>query len=408
MIIIARGRILMSITDVKIGPNSNMTATLEDDGNFRLINEIDKKVLWQSFDHPTNVLLPGMKLGYDMKRGHNWTLTSWMSDEIPDSGAFTLTWEPTEEASQRLMIRRRGQPYWSSGNLNNQTFQYMFALNGPHNQYRYNFTYVYNNKARYFSYEDSTAALPMWILTSRGQIRDIDNATFWTPEFCYGHDSGNGCVQSKFPMCRREDDNFSEKMGDFAQNVALSTIDENSSLSISDCFIKCWNDCNCVGFNSSTINGTGCVFWTGSNMFLVNPIGNSTSKYVISQNSMNRSTGKNKEKNKDWVWILLAVAIFLGFLCFGLVWYMKKRKHRQNEYERQRRDEYFVELTTSESFKDVHEIETSGGKGKFLLLFSFASIMAATDDFSIENKLGQGGFGPVYKGKLADGRGNCN
>jgi hypothetical protein len=30
-------------------------------------------------------------------------------------------------------------------------------------------------------------------------------------------------------------------------------------------------------------------------------------------------------------------------------------------------------------------------------LFSFASVCAATDNFSTTNKLGEGGFGPVYK-----------
>ena len=30
-------------------------------------------------------------------------------------------------------------------------------------------------------------------------------------------------------------------------------------------------------------------------------------------------------------------------------------------------------------------------------LFSFASVFAATDNFSDANKLGEGGFGPVYK-----------
>jgi len=30
-------------------------------------------------------------------------------------------------------------------------------------------------------------------------------------------------------------------------------------------------------------------------------------------------------------------------------------------------------------------------------VFSYASIVEATNDFSSENKLGQGGFGPVYK-----------
>ncbi|CDO98582.1 unnamed protein product [Coffea canephora] len=37
------------------------------------------------------------------------------------------------------------------------------------------------------------------------------------------------------------------------------------------------------------------------------------------------------------------------------------------------------------------------------LFFSFTSIEIATDHFSEENKLGQGGFGPVYKGKLVNG-----
>ena len=54
-------------------------------------------------------------------------------------------------------------------------------------------------------------------------------------------------------------------------------------------------------------------------------------------------------------------------------------------------------MTETDSFKDVNEMENTGREGHNLKIFSFSSIMAATNDFSSENKLGKGGFGPVYK-----------
>ncbi|KAL5763214.1 hypothetical protein ACOSP7_019478 [Xanthoceras sorbifolium] len=36
--------------------------------------------------------------------------------------------------------------------------------------------------------------------------------------------------------------------------------------------------------------------------------------------------------------------------------------------------------------------------------FSFETLVSATKNFNSTNKLGEGGFGPVYKGKLDDGR----
>ncbi|MFS7928326.1 putative protein kinase RLK-Pelle-DLSV family [Helianthus anomalus] len=58
----------------------------------------------------------------------------------------------------------------------------------------------------------------------------------------------------------------------------------------------------------------------------------------------------------------------------------------------------------SESFKNSSDTDRGGRKGRDMVVFSFAAIVTATDDFSNENKLGQGGFGPVYKGKLSDER----
>ncbi|GJV08927.1 G-type lectin S-receptor-like serine/threonine-protein kinase [Tanacetum coccineum] len=288
LIITVGGTTLMSITDVQAGPNPNVIATLEENGNFRLINQINNKVLWQSFDHPSDVLVPGMKLGYDLMTGQNWTLTSRLSHSIPGLGAFTLSWEPIDEASQRLLIRRRGQPYWTSGNLN------------------------------------SNKKLPTWILTPEGQLKD-HSSSFWTPEFCYGYNLGNGCVESSVPQCRRESDNFTKMNGYFDPGKISTTLESNASQSISDCFVKCWNNCSCVGFDSNTYDGTGCVFWTGSGRFFVDNLGSSNSKHVVSYIQQVDTNNQQIFEDLD-MWILIGVPIPLLFLCLGLSWYLKKRK----------------------------------------------------------------------------------
>jgi len=45
----------------------------------------------------------------------------------------------------------------------------------------------------------------------------------------------------------------------------------------------------------------------------------------------------------------------------------------------------------------MEDFEDDLKKGHGLTVFDYTSVMEATNGFSSENKLGQGGFGPVYK-----------
>jgi hypothetical protein len=72
---------------------SAATARLLDNGNLVLSADgsgSDQSVAWQSFDYPTDTLLPGMKLGVDIKAGITRNITSWSGADDPSPGAYTF------------------------------------------------------------------------------------------------------------------------------------------------------------------------------------------------------------------------------------------------------------------------------------------------------------------------------
>nr|POE70388.1 g-type lectin s-receptor-like serine/threonine-protein kinase [Quercus suber] len=138
------------------GETENTSATLLDTGNL-VGSEVNSngsigRSLWESFDDPTDTLLPGMKLGVNHKTGRNWSLISWLAQDDPASGAFTLEWEPKP---RRLVIKRRGVPYWSSGlqlssSKNVSLFEYIHPTKGQ--------GYIINTnvEGQYFIYSHDT------------------------------------------------------------------------------------------------------------------------------------------------------------------------------------------------------------------------------------------------------------
>ncbi|GMP95261.1 hypothetical protein CsSME_00044372 [Camellia sinensis var. sinensis] len=157
---------------------------------------------------------------------------------------------------------------------------------------------------------------------------------------------------------------------------------------------RCWSNCNCVGFNVNS-NGTGCITWTGK-LEYQEDYANTVPIYVLVQG--------NSSRGERWTWIVIAVAISLLVLIFGTFCYLRMGKLRLEVEEKRREKEFLQELISSDNFNNANDGEDDGTEGHALKILSFASIVEATNNFSIENKLGQGGFGPVYKGKLQEGR----
>ncbi|KAF7126280.1 hypothetical protein RHSIM_Rhsim11G0080900 [Rhododendron simsii] len=89
------------------------SARLLDSGNLVLFQGDSGSggVVWQSFDHPTNTLLPNMKLGLDRRTGLEWFLTSWKSRDDPSTGEYSLRLE-LNELPQLILFKGASSRVW--------------------------------------------------------------------------------------------------------------------------------------------------------------------------------------------------------------------------------------------------------------------------------------------------------
>ncbi|KAJ1377773.1 PAN/Apple domain [Sesbania bispinosa] len=240
-------------------------ATLLDSGNFvvrQFYSNGSKRLCWQSFDHPIDVLLPGMKLGVNHKAGgKTWSLLSYFLPHTPASGAFTLEWEPE---MKQLVIRRKGQIYWASGQLRrDNTFE-----NIPEEAQRMYHYSIHSNEDEdsiTFRARNDQYYAP-WRLSSEGALLDSFGNEIARADECYGNNNDGGCQRWDVPTCRLYVDKKFEtikatvKPADNLNGV----VDPRVSFTTSDCKDACWRNCDCVGFTNLYDNGTGCYFVYGT------------------------------------------------------------------------------------------------------------------------------------------------
>ncbi|GJZ33216.1 G-type lectin S-receptor-like serine/threonine-protein kinase CES101 [Tanacetum coccineum] len=326
----------------------NASVTLLDSGNL-VLQELfpdgsQKKVLWQSFDYPTDTLLPGMKLGINRKTGHRWSLTSWRSEQLPADGSFTLTGDLN--GTDQMVILRRGNTHWLSGPWQNGQFKNTDLESSGSDVRLY---YVSNETEQSFTYLTKTYdSLPALRMLMDGRLM---GTTLKLDVHCHLINDHPGCAENEFENFHCRKDYYYSTTHSSSKYVDEYVYDESYNLTFYDCKKICWSNCSCVACTYATKNKAGCKTYAQKTY--------SSSESQEEYFTIEYRGGKAKKIKK-------------------LLLHQMRRF-----YNYVRRDKNFN--------AEVH-------------YFTFQSISSATSGFSNTNKLGEGGFGAVYKGKLADGQ----
>ncbi|WJX28302.1 hypothetical protein P8452_17041 [Trifolium repens] len=158
------------------------------------------------------------------------------------------------------------------------------------------------------------------------------------------------------------------------------------------CEVECSKNCSCVAYAKLDINasGNGCIAWFGDLFDIREDSFNGQDFYVrVSASKLGMNIqDSNVDRNKRKILIILPMSISVASTIIVLTLWLIIKKWRRN-----RAEETIIQLSVG---RTKNEFE--------LPFFEIAIIEDATRNFSFNNKIGEGGFGPVYKGQLPSGR----
>ncbi|KAI3520122.1 hypothetical protein L1887_09346 [Cichorium endivia] len=411
---------------------SGLVAQLSDTGNLVLSEQ--GNVIWQSFDYPGNTLLSGMRIGVDLITGKERYLRSWKSDNDPSAGRFVFG--VNANGYPQLLEREDMVPESRFGPWNGVTFNGMPDL-GENAIFTHQF--VFNESEIYYEYALVNSSLVSRMhLSWDGKIEHlnwINRTQNWnvystaTIDACaryaicgsYGNcninnapacsclegfqprrpnewniaDWSSGCERIT-PLACGNGDGFRKISGVKFPDTILSWY--NVSMTIDECEAACKRNCSCTAYSSLDIRrgGSGCLLWFNDLMDI--RVYDETQELHIrmpaSELPSPAAPESGSSNKKQTITIIVSTSLVLVLACLIIAlyaaWRKKKRSHERREVSMQAP----VENYTNESRNKDTELSA----------FSLSTIAKSTNDFSLNNKLGEGGFGPVYKGVLEDGR----
>lgn len=270
----------------------NSTAELLDSGNLALQNS--GATAWQSFDHPCDTYLPGMKVGLDLVTNINQVFTAWRSPDDPSVGDFSVGIAPDQ--STQFFVWEGGKPRWRSGRWNGQVFIGIQNM-VPNYIYGFKLSNFQQEKKMYFYYWQFNSS-HRYVLGPDGVERHLVRANdtnnwyqYWAQpvEKCalYNRcgnnaacaDGGDGgiancgclrgvvrdlsgeCVRRMALDCERNDGGGGGDRFFLMGGVKLPDFSEWDSGALNDsmCEEACLGNCSCGAY--SFVIGIGCLTW---------------------------------------------------------------------------------------------------------------------------------------------------
>ncbi|KAH9304122.1 hypothetical protein KI387_008526 [Taxus chinensis] len=400
-LVLSSGRSVIWSTNVTAQPASS--ATLTNKGNLVVYAaKNNSEIIWQSFDHPGNTWLPGMKIASGQR------LTAWKSPWDPTPGLYNLQLD--EANDQFILVGRNSVKYWESGNWNGQIFSKVPEMTQG---FMYVFSYFNSTTYKYFTYnvKPTSTSVSRFVMSESGDIKVyslLSNTNKWTMfwaqprdqcqvyavcgsygtcknvnvQFCTCLDGfapkdnrawssqewSSGCVRNTpLDSCGNSStDGFSELTGESLPAGGVST----ASVSTDECRASCLKNCSCTAYSYGS---NLCKLWFGDLFNLGDTLPASDPLFVRLAAVDVPTAGSNKKGTVTGV-VAGSIGGVAALLAIGLVIFLCVRRRRSM-------------------------LKSSEYPGS-LTVYSYRELQIATKNFS--ERLGGGGFGSVFKGTLAD------
>ncbi|KAI9082776.1 hypothetical protein K1719_035233 [Acacia pycnantha] len=429
---------------------SNPVLKLLDSGNL-VIKEATgtddtANFLWKSFDFPTDTLLPGMKLGWDLAKGIEWHIKSWRSEDDPSSGDYSLRLEP--RGIPEMFVYNKEVKTFRSGPWNGRRFstvqvlaseafvQDSFVQDSDEGYFTLSSVFKVNQSMPTRIVISWTGDLQKFVRTQGSQSWTMVWSVLQGPCNEYSQCGIYGiCDANAFPVCKCFQGFRPKNQKEWDQIVFTDGCERrtgldcptdkflqlqhvelpetmnvfvNNSMSLSECEDMCRKNCSCSAYANEKITngGTGCVIWTEELKDMKQFSGGGQDIFVRVAASVvtdsGSESGSGKKKNTG---MIIGITVGAIIIVLGLIMFILWKRKSQNIPKR-RADKTGASGASPDILLISRNTEHSGDMNiddLELPLFDFHTITMATDNFSEANKLGEGGFGIVYRGRLLEG-----